>query len=1456
LAQFRKRANNNLGLFAFLIFVFFRLSYKFLIFDPLKRVLLMWRFYPYVLLLFIFLGLSPDSVRATHIVGGNLSYECLGFNTTTNVMSLRIRLFVYRDAINGQAAFDNPAIVSAFVGTNATTPAQTFQLFTPVITNIPLVLNNPCLAVPPNVRVEEAIYTTTITLPYNAAGYTLAYQRCCRNGTINNLVNPGDVGSTYPIYLSPQAMTGCNSSPRYRNFPPIAICRGQPLTFDHSATDANGHRLEYELCTSFNGADRFTPAPNPPAGPPYINVPFSTGFSATFPMPANPAISINRTTGLLTGTPTQIGQYVVGVCVLEFDANNVLLSRTLRDFQFNVAYCENTVFALLDADSVSADSNRFFFRRCDQTALNFVNRSRRTDVITDYKWDFSTLPSTTDVNPSANFGYGNFTAQLIANPNTNTCKDTAFIFISLYANPVPVINLQIDSCNPSRPPIGFSSLGSTVAPPSSIAQYNWDFGDASPTSNLANPSHVYQNPNTYTINLRLTSNHGCTASIPRTTQYFPPASPNFTISDNSGCVPHAVQFGNTSAPVNANYTYAWGFGNGQNGNGQNASTIFTQPNTYVTTLTVSSPWGCQTSITQPITVFTPPNAAFTVAYDSCVVDTVRMTDASTPASGNTLSGWAWNFGDNNTSPQRNARHLYQLANTYDIRLIVTDNNGCTDTANRLIRWYPAPIINVNNIDTGCAALSVLFNNQSYPINGYTTAWTFGNGQTSPLASPTAYYPNAGSFPVRLLITSPIGCTAEYRDTILVRAAPNASFVLQYDSCLYAPIRFDETSTPNPAGNALTSWQWVFGDGQGLLARDTSHLYVNAGDYTASLYVEDINGCRDTASRLLRWYPRPILNIRANDSILCQNETVNFTNLSQPMTPAYTFNWRFGDGQSSTLLNPSHQYTQYGNFIVSLSISSPIGCVENYRDTILVHQLPNANFSYVYDSCAFTGVRIINQSSPNLAGNALTNWNWAFGNGGTSTLNFVDTLYPYAPRANYNIQLIVQDINGCRDTNQQLLRYFPDPVFPVASHNLVGCVPQTVAFTNNPLNNYPGYAYEWVFGDGRASASFDTTIIYPNRGVFFPTLTVRTPAGCVGVFRDTIRANGLPMAAFSYSFDSCAISPVTFRNRSVSSPDASITTLAWTFGDGQGSNLPLVQHQYNFPDTQTYTVRLVVTDANGCTDDSIRAVPWFPKPIFPITLTNSIGCLPLVVPTPTPNPYPVPSYSSVWDFGNGFSTNQGNPADYVYTQAGTYTRRLVVVAPNGCRDTFSSQHTALAVPTANFSYAPNPLNTFNPLVQFTDLSQLASGWEWAFGKGRIPANSYQQNPAYNYQDTGVFRVELVAIHQNGCRDTAVQLLDIVPKFTYFLPNAFTPNLDGLNDGFRGQGIFTYIQAFNMQIFNRWGELIFETNNPYEAWNGRKDNTGQMSPAGVYVVQVNLTGARGEKEQIRGFATIVF
>lgn len=267
-------------------------------------------------------------INATHITGGELSYQCLGPYT------YKISLKVYRDCILAQAPFDSPAKITVWDGVPIYLQVLEVSLnnidtlpYTSADTNwVPLGYS--C--------VEIATYDTIVTLPQSVTGYYFAYQRCCRTGDIINLVNPLDIGSTYWARVPPAYLN--NNSPAFNSHPPVALCVNRPMTFDHSATDLDGDSLVYYLCTPYDGATPTDPQPYITTPPPYTPVAFQSPYTFADPLPGSPSLSIDSATGIITVTPYALGSFQVGVCCDEY-RNGVLLGTHHSDFRYSIAQC-------------------------------------------------------------------------------------------------------------------------------------------------------------------------------------------------------------------------------------------------------------------------------------------------------------------------------------------------------------------------------------------------------------------------------------------------------------------------------------------------------------------------------------------------------------------------------------------------------------------------------------------------------------------------------------------------------------------------------------------------------------------------------------------------------------------------------------------------------------------------------------------------------------------------------------------------------------------------------------------------------------------------------------------------------------------------------------------------------------------------------------------------------------
>lgn len=523
-------------------------------------------------------------LNATHIVGGEFYYDCLGNN------QYRITLKVYRDCYLGQAQLDNPAQIGIYDGNRNLIGSD--QLYAPAITNIPVVLDNPCLVAPPNVCVQEGIYQKIITLPPNSSGYYIAYQRCCRNNSIQNLALPGDQGATYVTFIPDSLSAPCNSSPRFNDFPPVAICADEPLSFDHSATDPDGDSLVYKLCPTFQGASSANPAPTVPGAPPYSLISYASGYSHSNPLPGSPGLSINSSTGLLTGTPSVMGQYVVGVCVEEY-RNGILIGTHFRDFQFNVANCNKQVSAAIPVP-IPGDSA---IRECSGFEISFGNNSNGA---TSYFWDFGVSSQTNDTSRSQypTFIYpdtGTYQVMLIANPGL-PCTDTDYVEVKVY----PFLEadfLSYDLCENTL--LSFSDNSTSEI--GTLVSWNWNFGDGG-GSNDQNPEHIYNASGTYPVNLIVKNSIGCSAQIQKDVIVYPTPQADFEF--DGGCIFKITNFIDRSTVGSGSISrWEWRDANGiLLDTTQNSSFTFTTAGTHPITLIVHSSNGCTDTITKVLDI--------------------------------------------------------------------------------------------------------------------------------------------------------------------------------------------------------------------------------------------------------------------------------------------------------------------------------------------------------------------------------------------------------------------------------------------------------------------------------------------------------------------------------------------------------------------------------------------------------------------------------------------------------------------------------------------------------------------------------------------------------------------------------------------------------------------------------------------------------------------------------------
>lgn len=448
-------------------------------------------------ILFLFTAI-PLSLQATHIVGGEMTYKCLGND------EYEIKLTIFRDCFYGVPPFDNPASIGIFSNETGLAvpgvPHLLVELDLMLDDTLDPTLSGDCLVIPPDVCVHTTTYTTTVTLPFLAGGYHLVYQRCCRNNTIANLILPEDVGATYSIEVSEEALLECNSSPVFNDWPPLFLCAGLPYEIDQSAVDDDGDSLVYKLCNPLTGGTPGFPQPIPPNNPPYDTVPFLPPFSVDnfTNIPAVDVMTIDPATGLLTGTPNLIGQFVIGICVEEY-RDGELIGVNRRDYQVNIGDCEIVTSTFFVPDVI-----------CGTTEVSFTNESLNS---TNFEWYFNdpANPGATSTAFEPTYTYddfGSYEVMLIAEPG-DICVDTFIGTVNLVPNTVLAdFDLQVIQCADN---LLVTATDLSVDSLSTIDSWEWTLlaGPTTLTSTDQNPTFTVDEVGTATLSLTVTSANGC-----------------------------------------------------------------------------------------------------------------------------------------------------------------------------------------------------------------------------------------------------------------------------------------------------------------------------------------------------------------------------------------------------------------------------------------------------------------------------------------------------------------------------------------------------------------------------------------------------------------------------------------------------------------------------------------------------------------------------------------------------------------------------------------------------------------------------------------------------------------------------------------------------------------------------------------------------------------------------------
>jgi len=899
-------------------------------------------------------------------------------------------------------------------------------------------------------------------------------------------------------------------------------------------------------------------------------------------------------------------------------------------------------------------------------------------------------------------------------------------------------------------------------------------------------------PGTHTI--QITDNLGCITTL-TTTITQPPALTAAITSSNSNCNQANGNACVTAGGGAGGYTYQW-----------TSNPLFTNSciNNVVAgayTVTVTDVNSCTITAIANINDIAGPSLAITATTAvSCFGGSNGSAQTSISGGTGTIS-ILWSYLAQTTSSVNNLPAGFHS-------VTIKDQAGCVASASLQITQPPqlnSAITNVNNITcanahNGSATMLV-----TGGTPGYNYLWT-----PSAQTSSTAVSMGPGTYVCS--VTDANGCPTSQTVTI---TQPNPLVISGFSvtNLTCNGNNSGQINTTITGGSPAYTLVWS-------PAQPPNAVITNLAAGSYSLLVTDHNGCT-TSGFYVVTEPAALVTSAIALAATCGNANGSATVTVNGGTPGYTYNWNTPSIQTNSVAINLAANTW------SCVITDSKGCMITQSVSV-----PNAP-GPVLSSMSFTAPLCFGQQNGIMAVNFTSGtapFTYLWNNPSASTTQTVNGVGAGVYTAT------VTDVNGCTTSgvvnvtqpNILLLTVCPDPTI---------CYGQLTQIYAAGAGGTPAYSYTWnpstLVGGGPHTQTPTVTTQY--------VVSMSDANGCM-VNPKTITINVKPqLLATGGSTTVCHNRPALLTPNITSPGNGGPYTYAWT-GGSTSSNLTVLG---NYPTTPNiYTVSI----SDGCTIPNAIAsftVNVNPLPSGYFTATPLKGCVPLAVTFSATSTSPGDIYN--WSLGGGAGGQAfGTPVSNVYIDPGQYSISMTIVNTFGCtKDTTAVNYIEVyPKPIAEFTANPWEGTLLDPVISFTNLSVGATSYFWDFGDPNDPLNnSVVVNPSHAYEYANVYSVWLVAFNDKGCKDTVMHKVEILAEYALYIPNTFTPDGNGLNDVFQPKGVGIDESSYKMYIFDRWGELIFTSDEFRKGWDGTVKSSGKQAEQGVYVYKIFVKDSKG-------------
>jgi len=756
--------------------------------------------------------------------------------------------------------------------------------------------------------------------------------------------------------------------------------------------------------------------------------------------------------------------------------------------------------------------------------------------------------------------------------------------------------------------------------------------------------------------------------------------------------------------------------------------------------------------------------------------------------------------------------------------------------------------------TYCSGNSAQIGTATNP--NFTYSWSPANGlnQTN-ISNPTVSLVNNTSNPIiqQYIVTTTLtvnGQVCPSYDTVqvTVNPVPTSTFTVS-DTSICAGEAVTLTYTGNMNGSATFNWNFngaTILSGTGLGPYQVS--WPTDGPKQIRLIVSKSGCTSDTTFQNLTVYAIPTSTYTKPTEVCAGEEiTVNYTGTASSTA---SYNWNFDGGTIISGANQGPYQVLWANDgLKNLSlVVTENGCVSPQTDdTLRVHPIPTSSFSLDAAICEGTSAQALYQGTANPAVSTFT-WLSSGGNLTPTPGNPAQTDWT-GPFGNHNIQLVVEQYGCISDTG---LANITVHAIPTGNFTLnpEACTGEDLLLTYSGTAS-AGATYTWQYTNANlisGTGQGPLTIDYTNAGNFNVLLTV-TENNCVSpVHTENITVHAIPTSTFDLAAGICEgqTSPLTYTGTAGAGANFNWNFDAVEVVSGTGIG------PYVLGDAVlgTFQISLEVTENNCVSPLSSQTFIVLPSPSTAFSATPLIGCTPLPVQLSNLTPTQ-PGLVYDWNFGNGSSSSEENPL-HVYTQAGSFSVTLTATNGFGCATTVSLPNyvNVTAHPIAGFSVNPQKVSMDNPSIQITDNSVYAESISYVISDG---ATYVIPSPNHSFISEGEYWITQTVTNSLGCTDTIGILVPVIPFTNVFIPNTFTPNADFVNETWNP--VISYLKDYELMIFDRWGLMVFQTDDLFRGWNGNYYNNGSQLPQGLYAYRIRYTEFSGRKKEVLGHLMLV-